>query len=253
MKVSVVTVCRNSEELISTAIKSVNAQSYPNVEHVFIDGGSTDSTLQLIRDLSQRDPRIISEPDRGIYDAMNKGLRVASGDIICFLNSDDLYIENNVLQDVVDIFSTNDTRIVWGDLVYVARDDLSNFRRLWCSKLLTKSDLFSGEIPPHPAFFITKNLAREIGFFDVNYELAADFDFMKRCLILEDFRAVHLPKILVKMRLGGATNAQFINIWRQNLEIIRSLGIVWGGPRFFLFLCKKLVLKVVEHARAVSS
>lgn len=250
MKVSIITVCYNSEKFIKSAIQSVNNQKYSDIEHIFIDGKSDDSTVSLIKKLSHRQNHIISEPDKGIYDAMNKGLVACSGDVICFLNSDDVYDNTDVIADIVEIFEQKNTRIVWGDLVYVRQDDIRFTSRLWRSKIICERDLRSGIIPPHPSFFIARTLVQDVGPFDLAMPLAADFDYMKRCLVLDNFDAVHFPKVLVRMRLGGATNASIRNVLQQNYEILQSLRQSFSKFSLTRFICVKFMSKALEYMNA---
>jgi glycosyltransferase involved in cell wall biosynthesis len=246
VKVSVITVCYNSEKYIRDAIYSVNTQTYENIEHIFIDGNSSDSTVDIINQCSTRNTLLISEVDEGIYDAMNKGFDLASGDIICFLNSDDLYFGSDVIETVVNHFMSSKCHVLWGNLHYIFPDDTSKLFRIWKSKLIGETNLLRGEIPPHPTFFILAETRIEIGLFNLDYVLAADFDYMKRALLLNEIRKVFVDITLVKMRLGGATSKSFANILIQNFEIVRSLKASFRRFSTFKFLIYKVLNRVQQ-------
>ena len=247
MKVSIITVCYNSEEYIFDAIKSVNEQCYPDIEHIFIDGCSTDGTVRTIKNNAFRNASIISETDCGIYDAMNKGLSIASGDVIGFLNSDDFYIDTQVISDVVATFNSSSTNLVWGDLNYVYRNNTTKIFRSIRSSSIKSKDLALGIVPPHPTFFIrSAMLASKCLKFDLKYSLASDFDFMKRAIISENFNGVYLNKVLVQMRHGGATSNSIKNIIKQNLEIINSLSETFKGFSILKFVGCKIAKRTYE-------
>ncbi|EON75889.1 putative glycosyltransferase [Lunatimonas lonarensis] len=226
MKLSIITVCYNSDKYIETAINAVLSQSYPNVEYILVDGASTDNTLSLIKRYAEKFPgRInwISEPDKGIYDAMNKGVQMATGDVIGILNSDDLYAHNQVLETVMNAF-TNDASLdmVYGNLVYVKQSDTDKQVRKWVSKPYYDRFFEHGHVPPHPTLFLRRHVYEAAGLFNLNYKLAADYEFMLRVFKRFTFRSLYIPEVFVKMRLGGATNKSVKNIKDGNMEIIRS-------------------------------
>lgn len=223
MKVSIITVVYNGVKTIEDCIKSVAGQTYSNIEHIIIDGGSTDGTLDIITKYKDKIAYIICEPDNGIYDAMNKGLRLATGDIIGILNSDDMYADNSVLACVASVFANSSVDICYGDLVYVDKVDLNKVVRYWRS-CDYKDGLFKkGWVPAHPTFFVRRTVHEKYGNFDLNYSLAADFELMMRFLDKYKAKSVYTPKVLVKMRVGGATNKKIYNIIKQNKEIYRAL------------------------------
>ena len=221
--VTVITVCFNSESSISRSIASVNLQSYKNIEHIFIDGASTDKTLEIIKKSSNRNSRIISEPDCGIYCAMNKGLKLAQGDFIVFLNSDDEFYNPQVLSDMVTNIDRSSALICYGNVRYFREGYPFNGREFRASQQSAES-LFPHWIPPHPSFMIHRQILEKVGFFNTDYKLASDFDYIRRCLLIADNRIYHLDKCLVKMQLGGATNVSLKNIVKQNLEIISIIS-----------------------------
>jgi glycosyltransferase involved in cell wall biosynthesis len=224
MKITIITVCFNSEKYIRTAIESVLAQDYPNIEYIVIDGKSSDSTLKIIEEYKQKIDVLISEPDNGIYHAMNKGIKLATGEIIGTLNSDDLYIDNHVISNTVSAFKIEKPDIVFGDLFYVKKNDTNAIVRKWSTKEFKPGSFKKGWHPPHPTFFVKKDLYNKYGAFNLNYKLAADFELMLR--FLEKYKAscVYLNKPLVKMRTGGATNNNIRNRIRQNIECYKAFN-----------------------------
>ena len=222
MKISVITVSYNSAATIVDTVRSVACQSHTDIEHLVIDGLSTDDTVKVVE--SNRHPNLVlsSEPDMGIYDAMNKGLARATGDIIGFLNADDFFADTEVLMRVAQAFES-DSRIeaCFGDLVYVSQDNLKVVR-YWKSRPYEKGSFAHGWCPAHPTFYIRRTALNRLGQFDLNYRLAADAEFMMRYLELGAIKSKHIPHIQVRMRLGGATNQSWRNIVRQNREILQA-------------------------------
>lgn len=244
MKVSIITVCYNSDEFIIDTINSVNRQTYHDIEHIFVDGGSSDKTLEIIAKSSQRANIVISEPDNGVYDAMNKGIGLASGKIICFLNSDDFYIDESVIADVVQAFEKTSADFLWGNLLFVEQKDTSKVVRKWISKVLVKEDLYATHIPPHPSFFVTSKVAVNHGSFDLRFKIAADFDFMKKVILDPVFKGVYLNRYIVKMRLGGLSTSN--NLISQNLEVFKSLKNSFPNYSLWLFVILKLKNKLPQ-------
>ena len=222
-KISIITVVFNNEKTIVDAIQSVLNQSYPNIEYVVIDGGSKDKTVHLINLFKDQLGYFISESDNGLYDAMNKGIQSATGDVIGILNSDDLYQDSDVIEKVMEQFNENqDLDVLYGDLVYVKADDTDKVIRNWKSKPYYKRFFENGNVPPHPALFVRKRVYEKVGLFDLNYKLAADYELMLRMLRKNNFNVKYFNRLIVKMRLGGATNKSFANIIYQNKEILKS-------------------------------
>lgn len=251
MKVSIITVCFNSQKYINDCIVTVNAQSYNNIEHIFIDGDSADDTTKIIKARSKRNTVVISEVDKGIYDAMNKGLRVASGEIIGFLNSDDLFDNEFVIEELVKKFKSSDYDVLWGNLKYVYPSDTRKVLRVWRSRPLYSNDLKKGFIPPHPSFYVTRDAISLLKFFDVRYSLASDFDFMKRAILCDSLRSGHLNSVIVRMRAGGATGRSISNIIKQNAEIIHSLKRSFSEFSYLSYAYHKIFNKLGEFTKAV--
>jgi len=218
MKVSIITVCYNSRSTIADALRSVAAQSWPQIEYIVIDGGSTDGTVELVRELAPAGAVVVSEPDRGIYDAMNKGLRLASGDMIGFLNADDVLAHADVIAEIAKLAEREEADVVYGDLVYVARDRAQHVVRRWQSGRYRRARLGFGWMPPHPTFYFRRGLLPRLQGFNIQFRIAADYDFMLRCLLQPGLRISYLPQVLVKMKTGGASNRSLRAIFRKSVE-----------------------------------
>lgn len=226
MKLSIITVVYNNELTITDAINSVLSQTYKDIEYIIIDGKSTDRTLQCIRKYENHIDQLVSEPDRGIYDAMNKGLALATGEVIGILNSDDLYADEHVLESVMQHFlNDNELAIVYGDLVYVKADDVTQIVRRWNSMPYYDRYFEDGNVPPHPSLFLKREVYKQAGLFNSEMKLAADYELMLRIFKKFKFKSVYLSRLLVKMRLGGSTNKSLKNIINGNLEILRAWKI----------------------------
>lgn len=246
MKISIITVCYNSASTIRDTLKSVSSQTHPDIEYLIIDGASTDGTLNIIREYEGKVTKLISEPDKGIYDAMNKGIRLASGEIIGFINADDFYASNTVLEKVASVFSNENRDACYGDLCYVKQNDLSAVVRYWRSAHFVPRVFEKGWCPPHPTFFVRKNIYERFGYFDLNYTIAADVELMMRFLEKYKIRAQYIPQVLVKMRLGGASNRSFSNIRLQNRETLRALELHGLRVSLYRFWINKLISRSLQ-------
>jgi glycosyltransferase involved in cell wall biosynthesis len=222
MKITLITVTYNSDKTIKNTLDSVKSQKYNEIEHLIIDNNSSDKTLEIARTYPHI-TKIISEPDKGIYDAMNKGIEIANGDIIGFLNSDDFYANNDVLTKVAKVFS-RDSKLdaCYADLIYVSQFNNSKIIRYVKSKEF-KDGLFSeGWCPPHPTFFVRRSVYDRLGNFDLNYHIASDVELMMRFLQVNKIKVCYISEVWVKMRMGGTSNKNLKTIWMQNQEIINS-------------------------------
>ncbi|MFC1844179.1 glycosyltransferase family 2 protein [Thermodesulfobacteriota bacterium] len=220
MKLTIVTAVFNGANTIADCIKSVRSQTY-QAEHIIIDGASFDNTLQVVERHSS-DATIISEPDEGIYDAMNKGIRLASGDIIGILNSDDFYYDEFVLEKVLSVFINKKVDAVFADLVYVQPDNLGNVVRYYSAADFTPNKFAYGWMPPHPTFFVKRKIYEKYGLFKTDYKIAADFELLARLLVRHKVSYHYLPEVIVKMRTGGISTRSFKSNWILNKEIIRA-------------------------------
>ncbi len=219
MKLSIITIAFNAADTIKDTVESVLSQQLEgfDLEYIVIDGASSDATLAILATYQDR-ITLISEPDQGIYDAMNKGISNASGDYIGILNADDMYASKDVLQRVTDLFKSSRAESVYGDLVYVDRDDPSKVTRTWNSGPFKRSAFLQGWMPPHPTFFVRKSVYDAHGLFSLQLRSAADYELMLRFLFKNGITTAYLPSTLVRMRLGGLSNASLGNRWRANRE-----------------------------------
>lgn len=250
MKISIITAAYNSGWCIGDTLDSVAAQSYADIEHIIVDGLSKDDTLDVVRQRGGHIARVVSEKDRGIYDAYNKGLGLVCGDVIGFLNSDDFYCAPDVISNVARLFEDESIDAVHADLVYVDRDDTSVITRHWRSHPLTMRRLAQGFVPAHPTLFLRRSVYERCGNFDVSYRLAADFEFMFRIFHKHRVQSHYLPRVLVKMRNGGATGESFASIRRQNDEIVKAMAIHGVHVSPLMFYGRKLIDRSVQRVRA---
>lgn len=221
LKISIITVCYNSESTISDTINSVASQNYPEVEHIVVDGASKDATMNIVRP-SPSIARYVSEPDGGIYDAMNKGISMVTGDIVGTLNADDFYADNNVLTEVARVFADPEVDACYADLVYVAQNDTSKIVRYWKSRPFQPGLFKRGWMPAHPTFFVRRHLYEELGGFDLDYKLQSDFELTMRFLEIYRINAVYIPRIIISMRIGGASNQSIRNVVTGNIEAYKA-------------------------------
>lgn len=222
MKISVITVAFNSAETISNTLCSVAAQSYPDVEHIVIDGGSTDGTLCLVGKFGSRVSEVVSEKDRGIYDAMNKGVARATGDIVCFLNSDDSYAHQDVLANVAGTMRAAALDAVFGDVIFFHPDEPEKAVRRYRSHRFQPSRIGWGWMPAHPALFVRREVFERVGRFREDYRIAGDFEFVARAFGPGNMRYRYLPDVLVKMRTGGVSTAGWRSKLLLNKEVLRA-------------------------------
>ena len=223
MKVSIITSVYNNEKTIEDAIKSVLNQTYTNIEYIVVDGASKDNTVSVIKKYEDKISTFVSESDKGIYDGLNKGVSLATGDVISFLHSDDIYADENIISEVVEHFKSTNTDSIYADLVYVDKEDTSKIFRYWKSGEYSFKKLCNGWMPPHPTFFVKKEFYDKYGKFDLDFGIAADYDFMLRMLGKYKITTSYLPKVLYKMRVGGASNRSLKNIIQKSREDIKAL------------------------------
>lgn len=240
-KISVITAVRNNRDTIAAALDSILAQTHPDVELVVIDGASTDGTLEILKGYASRLQVFVSEPDKGIYDALNKGLSRATGDVVGFLHADDLLADSGALAAIASAFADGSIDGVYGDLQYVQKTQPDRLVRHWRSAPFRASRLAWGWMPPHPALYLRREVYQRLGSFDTSYRIAADYDFMLRILCSGTLHLHYMPRVLVKMRTGGASNRSLRNLWRKSCEdwrAIRRHGIGGAGTLLAKNLCK---------------
>ncbi len=222
-KITIVTVCFNSAATIRDTIDSVLNQDYENIEYIIVDGGSTDGTMQIVSEYKNRITQIVSEPDDGIYDAMNKGINLATGDIIGILNSDDFYSSLDVISTIVATYRQSSADIVFGDLIYISPADTSRFLRNYNSSGFRPWMLRFGWMPPHPATFIRRSIYKKFGLYSMGYKSAADYEMFVRLLLINGIKYFYLGKTIVYMRMGGVTSSGWRSYWITSCEMVRAL------------------------------
>lgn len=230
MRVSIITATYNSEKTIHDTLRSLENQSYSDIEYIIMDGVSKDKTLTVVKENCSRVSKIICEPDKGIYDALNKGILAATGDIIGFLHSDDLLAYDDAISDIVNTFKQTGCDAVYGDLEYVSQNDIENRVRLWKSGAFSRIKMQLGWMPPHPSFYMKKTCYAELGKFSLDYRISADYDSLLRYILKHRICVAYLPKVLVKMRVGGISNRSLSSMMSKSLEdirIMRTNGIIW--------------------------
>lgn len=245
-KISIVTAVHDRAGTIADAIRSVQTQTYDAVEHLIIDGASTDGTLEIVEALRTPAMRMSSEPDDGIYDALNKGLALATGDVLGLVHSDDLLADDGVLTDVAAEFADPAVEAVYGDLEYVAADAPERVVRYWRSGEFSREKLRRGWMPPHPTLFVRRSVIERHGAYDTSYRIAADYDAVLRWFGA-GIEVRYIPRVLVRMRLGGESNASFGRLLRKSAEDYRALRASGVGGAGTLLL--KNASKVPQFLR----
>jgi len=216
MKVSIITVTLNSAKFLQECIDSVVNQTYRNIEHIVIDGNSADSTLDIIKRYDNHITRWVSEPDRGMYDAINKGMKIATGEVIGILNSDDMLASTDVIEQVVKCFEENKVDSLYGDLVYVDQQNTKKVMRYWKGLTYKRTRFNYGWMPAHPTFYFRRELLDELGGYETHYFTAADYEFMARYLYRYRISSIYLPVLIAKMRVGGQSNKNIMSRLRAN-------------------------------------
>jgi glycosyltransferase involved in cell wall biosynthesis len=239
MKISVITATYNSAATVWDTLTSVSRQDHPDIEHIIVDGRSSDGTLGIVANFPHV-AKIISERDKGIYDAMNKGIGLATGEVIGILNSDDIYIDCSVLSAVAKAFADPAVMTVYADLQYVDADNLDQIKRTWITGPFHRSSFYYGWMPPHPTFFVRKEVYAQTGLFNTDLRSAADYELMLRILLKHGLPAYYIPRVIVKMRAGGVSNASLRNRLRANREDRLAWKLNGLKPYFFTLYLKPL-------------
>ncbi len=245
MKISIITVTHNSAKTIRDTLESVGQQDYLDIEHIIVDGRSTDNTMAIINQYPYI-AKILSEKDDGIYYAMNKGIGLSTGDVIAIINSDDIYNNNHVISRVMRAFEDKTVDAVYGDLQYVKTEDTSKVVRTWKSGPFEKEKFYFGWMPPHPSFFVRKKVYEEIGGFNTQLDTSADYEFMLRTLFKNDYKVKYIPEVLVRMRTGGASNASLKKRIHANREDSKAWKLNDIKPYFFTIALKP-VRKIFQY------
>jgi glycosyltransferase involved in cell wall biosynthesis len=223
MKISIITVVYNGEATIAKAVESVIGQDHRDVEYIVIDGNSKDGTRDILKSYGTKISILVSEPDKGIYDAMNKGIALATGDVIGVLNADDFYTDHQVLSAVARAFERSGADSLIGDLIFVRPDNLDQIVRFYSSKDFSLRKFERGDMPPHPTFFAKRSVYERLGNFDTQYRITSDYDLMLRFLYVAKISWTYLPKVMVTMRTGGLTNQGLRSKIKLNREIRASM------------------------------
>ena len=247
-KVSIITVCYNSSKTIEDTIQSVINQTYSNIEYIIIDGLSTDNTLEIVNKYQDKIAKVVSEKDAGLYDAINKGIGLATGEIIANLNSDDFYIDNNVIADVVAKMEKEKSHTLYADLYYVEAVDTNKVTRNWISGAYKKGMFFKGWMPPHPTFFVRKSVYNNYGKFNLELKSAADYEIMLRFIHKHECSISYLPRVVVRMRVGGVSNISLLNRLKANREDKRAWEMNGLKPKPYTLIFKPLS-KVLQFVK----
>jgi glycosyltransferase len=243
MKVTVITVVFNQKKHIQSSIDSVLNQTYNNLEYIIIDGDSTDGTIDIIKKYSDKISKYVSEPDQGIYYAMNKGISLATGDIIGFLNADDFYSDKSVIQNVVNAFKENSVDSCYGDILYVKRNDINTITRNWKSGEFSLEKFKYGWFPPHPTFFVKREIYNKYGNFNTDFKFSADVELMIRFLCKHNVSTCYIPDVLIKMRDNGESNRSYLNISKSVWECYKAMRIN-GINVTYLYILRTLIFRL---------
>lgn len=239
LKFSIITATYNSADTIDSCLDSIACQTYHNIEHIVIDGVSSDNTLEKIKKHQLSSSKIIREYDNGIYDALNKGIAQSTGEIIGFLHSDDFFSNNDVVANIVKVFKENDSiSAVYGDCDFFKKNDSSTIVRKWKSKPFNAKLLKNGWMPPHAALYLRENVIKSVNGFDASFKIAGDYMCILKIFSKPNFKAHYIPKVLLKMRMGGASNRSLVNIFLKTKEDWRALR----ENNFSFFLSVRVII-----------
>jgi glycosyltransferase involved in cell wall biosynthesis len=256
LKVSIITVSFNSAKTIADTIESVLSQDFPRIEYIIVDGGSKDDTVSIIKQYQDRISHWISEKDQGMYDAMNKGIAMATGDVIGILNSDDVYMNTHIVSELIELMQSQRAQVVFADLILVDQDNPQNVLRYYDSGHFHPNKFKYGWMPAHPTVFVKRELYEAVGNFSTSYQIAADYEMLIRILAIQRARYAYLPKPVVRMRSGGASTSGLSRNWILNQEIVRACkenGIYSNMAMLLLKLPFKLWGKVAGSRWKASS
>ena len=240
MKVSIITVCYNSASTIEATILSVANQTYQNIEYLIVDGNSKDTTVEIIKKHNATVAKWISEKDNGIYDAMNKGVEMATGEIIGILNADDVFANNKVVENIVKYFADDSIDALYADLKYVQRDDITKVIRFWKSGEYREGKFYNGWMPPHPTLYLRKSIYQKYGNYRTDMPSAADYELMLRMIHVHKIKLAYYPEVTVLMREGGLSNRSIENRIKANRDDKRAWEVNNVSPKFYTLFMKPL-------------
>lgn len=237
MKISIITITYNSASTLETTIQSVISQTYKDIEYIIVDGLSTDNTLEIAK---KHNVKVVSEKDNGLYDALNKGILLATGNVIGFLHSDDFYTDNSVIEKIAALFEKTNCDGTYADLFYVDKDNTNKIIRKWRSGEYSDGMFINGWMPPHPTFFVKKECYKKFGGFNLNFKTSADYELMLRLIHKHKIKLSYLPEFIIKMRVGGQSNITTKNRVIANLEDRKAWEVNGLKPRFYTLYLKPL-------------
>ncbi len=240
MKCTIITVSYNAVNTIESTINSVLSQDYNDIEYIIVDGSSSDGTKEIIQRYNDKITKWISEKDNGIYDAMNKGILLATGDVIGILNADDLYSSNDIISKIVNQFTKSNADALYGDLKYVLKNDISKTIRFWKSGEYTEGKFLNGWMPPHPTFFVKKSIYNQFGLYRTDMPSAADYELMLRFIHVKKIKLTYLSELITIMREGGVSNKSLMNRWKANRDDLRAWQVNNVKPNVFTLILKPL-------------
>jgi glycosyltransferase involved in cell wall biosynthesis len=247
MKISIITITFNSEKTIRDTLDCVRQQDYPSIEHIIIDGNSGDDTLKIVAEYSHI-AKIVSEKDNGVYEAMNKGITLATGDVVGILNSDDIYANDSIVTKIAKEFENKNIDVVYADLQYVRHNNFNRIVRTWKTGRHHKKSFHYGWMPPHPTFFVRKQVYEKVGLFNTSLRSAADYEMMLRILLKHQLNSKYIPQVIVKMRTGGMSNSSLKNRLKANREDRLAWKLNGLRPYFFTLYAKP-IRKIVQFLK----
>lgn len=242
MKISIITPTLNCENQIRKTMDSIFLQEGVDIEHIVVDGLSIDKTISILGEYEKKCTylKVISEKDEGLYDAMNKGIKAATGNIIGILNAGDFYANRTILKEVLNVFRETSSKSVYGDLIYIKEDNTEDIVRFWKSGQFEKKKFYKGWMPPHPTFFVRKSIYEQFGFFNTSLKISADYELILRFLLKNGVPSIYIPKVLVYMPVGGVSNASFSNRLQANKEDRIAWKLNQLKPKFYTTIWKPL-------------
>jgi glycosyltransferase involved in cell wall biosynthesis len=246
MKISIITVVRNNEATIKETIDSVLSQTHKDIEYIVVDGASTDGTVEIVSSYGNKINKFISEQDMGLYDAINKGIDLATGDVVGILHSDDLYLDPEVLSKVSSEFVNNSSLdACYSDMVYVDRHNSSRIVRYWKTSKFIPGSFAKGWSPPHPTFFVNRKIYEKLGSYNLKYSIASDTELMMRLLEVHKINVTYIPQLWVKMRMGGIST-DIRNLLKQNKEVLTALETHNLSKNIFIFFVSKIISRIKQ-------